>query len=513
MKALISVYDKTGIVEFGRRLAAAGVELISTGGTHQTLTQEGGLPVRQVSEVTGSPEILDGRVKTLHPVIHGGLLARRDSPAHLAELKKHGIEPIDLVVGNLYPFVATISEPDVALDDALENIDIGGPTMLRAAAKNFSAVIVIVDPADYDWVTDKLAGDGLMTEERRHLAAKAFRHVAEYDATVAGYLAEKARDSEALPEHLALTMTQANTLRYGENPHQQGALYVPAGGVSGGIAQARQLHGRELSFNNLMDADAAWRTVSDFAQPAVAVVKHANPCGLSTHYDLAQAYRQAYEGDTVSAFGGIVGYNRTVTVAAAEAMSTVFYEVVVAPGYEPAALDLLKSKRNLRILAVAAVGESIGRPALDLRPITGGILVQTPDAIEEEPSAWKTTTDRSPTEAEMDDLAFAWTAVKHIKSNAIVFAKNRTLIGMGAGQPNRVVSVHLSQRIAGDKAQGCVLASDAFFPFPDNIELAAEAGITAIIQPGGSIRDDEVIEAANHHSIAMVFTGVRHFRH
>ena len=513
MKALISVYDKTGIVEFGRRLAAAGIELISTGGTHQALSQDGGLPVRQVSEVTGSPEILDGRVKTLHPVIHGGLLARRDSPEHLAELEKHGIEPIDLVVGNLYPFVATISKPGVTLDDALENIDIGGPTMLRAAAKNFPSVVVVVDPADYEWVAGKITAGGLSNEERRGLAAKAFRHVAEYDAAVTGYLTDDSTETESLPDTLNLSFSQVNTLRYGENPHQQGALYVPAGGASGGIAHARQLHGRELSFNNLMDADAAWRVVSDFAQPAAAVIKHANPCGLSSHDDLAQAYRQAYEGDTVSAFGGIVGYNRTVTAAAAEAMNPVFYEVVVAPDYEPDALEILQRKRNLRILAVDEIGEAAGAAALDIRPITGGMLVQTPDAIEEEPAAWKTATERAPSEAELDDLAFAWTAAKHIKSNAIVFAKDRTLLGMGAGQPNRVVSVHLSQRIAGDKAQGCVLASDAFFPFPDNIELAAEAGITAIIQPGGSIRDDEVIEAANRHGIAMVFTGVRHFRH
>lgn len=517
MRALISVYDKTGIIEFGRRLAAAGMELISTGGTHQTLSRDGGLPVRQVAEVTGAPEILDGRVKTLHPAIHGGLLARRDSPEHLAELEKHGIEPIDLVVGNLYPFAATIGKPGVALAEALENIDIGGPTLLRAAAKNFPAVAVVVDPADYDWVAGKIAANALTPAERRRLAAKAFRHVAEYDATVAGYLVEEEEGEEALPEQLALSLTRVNTLRYGENPHQQGALYVPAGGRAGGIAHAAQLHGRELSFNNLMDADAAWRTVSDFAQPAAVVIKHANPCGLSSHEDLEQAYRQAYAGDPVSAFGGIVGYNRTVTAAAAAAMHPVFYEVVVAPDYEPAALEILKAKRNLRILAVAGIGDgdgtSSGPAALDLRPITGGMLAQTPDAIEEEPSAWETVTDRAPTEAERDDLVFSWTAVKHIKSNAIVFAKNRTLVGMGAGQPNRVVSVHLSQRSAGDKAPGCVLASDAFFPFPDNIELAAAAGITAIVQPGGSIRDAEVIAAANRHGIAMVFTGVRHFRH
>ena len=513
MRALVSVFDKTGVVEFGQKLVESGFELISTGGTHRTLAEEGRLPVKQVSEVTGSPEILDGRVKTLHPVIHGGILARRDLPAHVGELEEHGIGTIDLVVGNLYPFAETISNPAVTLEDALENIDIGGPTMLRAAAKNFPSVAVVVDPADYGWVAERLAGEGLTEEERRILAAKAFQHVAEYDATVAGYLTEGTEEAEALPETLNLSFTQVTTLRYGENPHQQGGLYVPAGGARGGIAQARQLHGRELSYNNLMDADAAWRTVSDFAEPAVAVIKHANACGLSSHADLAQAYLQAYEGDTVSAFGGIVGFNRPVTAAAAEAMNPVFYEVVVAPGYEAEALEILQRKRNLRVLEVDAGGGELGGISLDIRPITGGILVQTPDDIEESPAGWKTATERTPTESEMEDLAFAWIAGKHIKSNAIVFAKNRTLVGMGAGQPNRVVSVHLSQRIAGDKAKGCVLASDAFFPFPDNIELAAEAGVTAIIQPGGSIRDDEVTEAANKHGIAMVFTGVRHFRH
>ena len=513
MRALLSVFDKTGIVEFGRSLADAGFELVSTGGTHRTLSEEGGLPVKQVSDVTGSPEILDGRVKTLHPVIHGGILARRDLPAHLGELDEHGIGTIDLVVGNLYPFADTISKPDVTMDDALENIDIGGPTMLRAAAKNFPSVAVVVDPADYEWVADRFKGEGLSEVERRGLAAKAFQHVAEYDATVAGFLTESGPDVQLLPEKLNLSFHQLSTLRYGENPHQQGSLYVPASGPGGGIAAARQLHGRELSYNNLMDADAAWRTVSDFSEPAAAVIKHANPCGLSSHEDLSQAYLQAYEGDTVSAFGGIVGFNRTVTAAAAEAMGPVFYEVVVAPGYEPEALEILQRKRNLRVLAVESGRSKLGGVSLDIRPITGGILIQTPDSLQESPADWTTATDRVPTEAEMDDLAFAWVACKHIKSNAIVFAKNRTLMGMGAGQPNRVVSVHLSQRIAGNKAQGCVLASDAFFPFPDNIELAAEAGVTAIIQPGGSIRDDEVITAANDHGIAMVFTGVRHFRH
>ena len=510
MKALLSVYDKTGIIDFSRRLITAGFELISTGGTHHALSQEGGLTVRQVADVTGSPEILEGRVKTLHPVIHAGILARRDSPNHRAELDRHGIDPIDLVVVNLYPFVETISRPGVTLDEALENIDIGGPTMLRAAAKNFPSVAVVVDPSDYSWVADKLAGDGLDLEERRKLAAKAFRHVSVYDTAITGYLAEAAPESDDLPDTISMSLSKVTGLRYGENPHQQGAMYLLEGALSGGVAQARQLHGRELSFNNLMDADAAWRTVCDFGDPTVAVIKHANPCGLASHQDQARAYQQAYEGDSVSAYGGIVGYNRTVTAAAAQAMGPVFYEVVVAPDYEPEALAILRKKRDLRILAV---DQAAGGLAFDIRPITGGVLVQTPDSIEEDPARWETVTHRQPTSDELQDLAFAWKAAKHIKSNAIVFTKDRTLVGMGAGQPNRVVSVHLSQRTAAEKAKGSVLASDAFFPFPDNIELAAEAGITAIVQPGGSIRDSEVIEAANKSGLAMVFTGVRHFRH
>jgi len=510
LRALISVYDKAGVVEFSKRLVESGFELISTGGTHRTLSEEGGLPVKQVSEVTGSPEILEGRVKTLHPVIHAGLLARRSSPGHMAELAEHGIDLIDLVAVNLYPFVETVCKPGVTLDDALENIDIGGPTMLRAAAKNFPSVAVVVDPADYSWIADKMGGAGLSPEDRRNLAAKAFHHVSVYDTAVASYLTAANSETEGLPDQLNLTLIKAATLRYGENPHQQGGLYVAAGSSGGGIAGARQLHGRELSYNNLMDADAVWRTVSDFADPAVAVVKHANPCGLACHQDQVIAYQRAYEGDSISAFGGIVGYNRTVTAAAANAMEAVFYEVVVAPGYEPEALEILQKKRNLRILAVEQTASS---QAYDLRPVSGGLLVQGPDIISEDPASWNTVTERAPTASELEDLAFAWTAAKHIKSNAIVFAKDRTLVGMGAGQPNRVVSVHLSQRTAGDKAAGSVLASDAFFPFPDNIELAAEAGITAVVQPGGSIRDDEVIAEANKRGLAMVFTGVRHFRH
>ena len=508
MKALLSVYDKTGIVEFSKQVAAAGYELLSTGGTHSSLS-EGGLPVQQVADYTGSPEILEGRVKTLHPTIYAGLLARRDSPDHMGELENQGIDPIDLVVVNLYPFVETISKPDVTLADALENIDIGGPTMLRAASKNFPSVAVVVDPADYDWVGEKLADGGLTVEDRRSLAAKAFHHVSTYDAVVTGYLLGGKSEAEGLPDSLTISLKKVAGLRYGENPHQAGALYSESN-VPEGMAGARQLHGRELSYNNLMDADAAWRTASDFSDATVSVVKHANSCGLASRENIAEAYLAAYEGDTVSAFGGIVAFNRTVTTAAADAMEPVFYEVVIAPDYEPQALEILQKKRNLRILAIDKQPDT---PGYDLRPITGGVLVQAADAIEEDPTTWTVATQRAPSDAEMKDLAFAWKAAKHIKSNAIVFAKDLALVGMGAGQPNRVVSVHLSQRASGDKAKGSVLASDAFFPFADNIELAAEAGITAIVQPGGSIRDDEVIAAADKAGLAMVFTGVRHFKH
>ena len=516
MKALISVYDKTGIVEFARVLHQAGIDLISTGGTHRVLTQDGGLPVQQVSDLTGFPEILDGRVKTLHPLIHGGLLARRDRPDHMEELGRQGIEGIDLVLVNLYPFVDTISNPQVTLDDALENIDIGGPTLLRAGAKNFPSVTVVVDPADYEWVADRVTTSGPSLEECRHLAYKAFHHVSLYDTAVAQYLYRGDGDgqdpgqAEGLPQELSLVYQRLQELRYGENPHQKAALYV-ASRDGGGVAKARQLHGRDISFNNLMDADAAWRAVSDFEETAAVVIKHTNPCGLACHPDPAEAYRKAFSGDPVSAFGGIVGFNRTVTVAAAQEMGEVFYEVVVAPDYEPDALELLKKKRNLRILAVPPSTD--GGDSLDLRPLSGGLLVQTRDNIIEDHASWKTVTERTPTQEELRDLAFAWKVSKHVKSNAIVLARDNTLLGMGAGQPNRVNSVHLALRAAGDSSEGSVLASDAFFPFADNIELAGQGGVTAIVQPGGSIRDEEVISAANKYQIGMVFTGIRHFKH
>ena len=508
MRVLASVFDKTGIAAFAQSLAELGAEFISTGGTFRTLSEEASVSVRQVSDITGSPEILDGRVKTLHPTVHGGLLARRDNPAHIAELDRQGIDLIDMVVVNLYPFVETTAKPGVTLDEALENIDIGGPTMLRAAAKNFPSVIVVVDPADYDWVAQQLREGGISAGDRQRLAQKAFHHVSVYDTAVARYLSMERE--EDLPDVFALAYQKVSSMRYGENPHQKAALYAPQSDARGGVAGATQLHGRELSYNNLMDADAAWRTVNDFEDTAAVVIKHTNPCGLACDPDLAEAYLKAYSGDTVSAFGGIVGFNRTVTARTANEMSPVFYEVVVAPDYEPEALELLRRKRNMRILAVEAGGEDL---SYDLRPLSGGLLVQTRDILTEDPATWKTVTKRHATEEEMRDLAFAWKVAKHVKSNAIVLVKGRTLVGLGAGQPNRVNSVHLAVRAAGERATGSVLASDAFFPFADGLELGAEGGATAVAQPGGSIRDQEVIDAADKAGMAMVFTGVRHFRH
>ena len=382
MKALISVYDKTGVIKAAQRLHAADVGLVSTGGTHKAIS-DAGVPVQQVSDFTGFPEILDGRVKTLHPHIHSGLLARRDMPEHMDELSRRSIDAIDLLIGNLYPFREAVSRPDATLDDALENIDIGGPTMLRAAAKNFPSVVVLVDPDDYDWAIGKFVDSDLSHDDRRHLAYKAFHHVSVYDKAIAGYLSSVDSSSDvgsdgSMPEKLELSFSRLTGLRYGENPHQQGALYIPESGSSGGIANARQLHGRELSFNNLMDAEAAWRSVTDFEDTAVVVIKHTNPCGLACHSDQAEAYNRAYSGDPVSAFGGILGFNRTVTAATAQATSGIFYEVIVAPGYEPEALDILKKRRNLRVLEAAP--EKVGL-TYDLRPPVGGLAGPEPGRL------------------------------------------------------------------------------------------------------------------------------------
>jgi len=511
MKAIISTHDKTGVVGFGKTIVEAGFELVSTGGTGAAL-HKGGLDVTQVADLTGSPEILDGRVKTLHPKIAGGILARRDQPSHIEELSEHGIDTIDLVAVNLYPFVKTVAAPDATLEDALENIDIGGPTMIRSAAKNFPHVIVIVDPSDYGWVSERLIlgrGDPstITHEERRSLARKAFQHVALYDTAISQYLTD---GGTVLSDEVTLGFSRQTGLRYGENPHQEAVLYADPLST-GGIVKSRQLHGIEMSFNNYMDADSAWRTVSDFAQPAATVVKHTNPCGLAVHDNQVIAYRRAFEGDSVSAFGGIVGFNRPVTTATAEAMRGVLFDVIIAPGYEPEALKLLERRKRTRVLqAELAVGPMEG---VDVRRVTGGALIQAVDNIGIDTASWEVKSKRKPSEAEMEDLSFAWKAAKHVRSNAIVLAKNSALVGMGAGQPNRVTSVHLALRIAGDAAIGTVMASDAFMPFADNIEMAAEGSVTAIVQPGGSMRDDEVIATADRLGIALVFTGVRHFKH
>jgi phosphoribosylaminoimidazolecarboxamide formyltransferase/IMP cyclohydrolase len=514
MRAIVSVSDKTGVTDFARGLSQLGFEVFSTGGTKKALA-EANVPVKSVSEITGFPEILDGRVKTLHPMVHGGILARRDLPSHMAELAKNKIEKIDLVAVNLYPFVQTVAKEGVSLEEALENIDIGGPTMIRAAAKNFPGVIVIVDPADYPLVLEKLKKGDLPLAERKRLAQKAFQHVAIYDTAISQYLR---RDSEGFPEEMTIALKKRYGLRYGENPHQQAAFYVEpvvGGGIDTGITWAKQLGGKELSFNNILDADAAWGAVTDFAAPTVAIIKHTNPCGLASHEDIAEAYRRAFSGDEVAAFGGIVASNRAVTLAMAEAIKPVFYEIVIAPEYDSEALKLLQTKRDLRILVAELPSGYAKAPAvyLDFRRVKGGFLVQNSDSLPEDSVNLKTVTKRQPTPAEVKGLLFAWRVVKHIKSNAIVLAKDATLLGMGAGQPSRIISAQIAIEKAGDKVSGSVLASDAMFPFPDVAEAAAKAKVTAIIQPGGSIRDEDSIKAADAHNIAMVFTGVRHFRH
>ncbi len=514
MRAIISVSDKAGVTDFAKGLSQLGFEIFSTGGTKKVLA-EAKIPVKSVSEITGFPEILDGRVKTLHPMVHGGILANRKIAAHMEELAKNKIETIDLVVVNLYPFVQTVAKENVTLDEALENIDIGGPTMIRAAAKNFTSVIVLVDPADYQPVLEKLKRGDLPLAERKRLAQKAFQHVAVYDTAISQYLRQ---DTEGFPEEMTIAMKKRYGLRYGENPHQQAAFYAELAvgtSIDTGITWAKQLGGKELSFNNILDADAAWGVVTNFSTPTVAIIKHTNPCGLASHDDIAEAYRRAFSGDEVAAFGGIVAANRPVTLAMAEAMKPVFYEIVIAPEYESEALKLLKSKKDLRIL-VAELPPGYGKaPAgyLDFRRVKGGFLVQNSDSLSEDSVNLKTVTKRQPTPAEISDLLFAWRAVKHIKSNAIVLAKDKTLLGMGAGQPSRIVSAQIAIEKAGDKVMGSVLASDAMFPFSDVVEAAAKAGVTAIIQPGGSIRDEDSIKAADARNMAMVFTGTRHFRH
>ena len=502
-RALLSVHDKTGIADLARGLVEAGWELVSSGGTASVLADEG-VPVVEVGEVTGAPEILGGRVKTLHPAIHGGILADRSDPGHLANLEARGIVPIDLVVGNLYPFTS---------DPGIELIDIGGPTMVRAAAKNHAHVGVVVDPADYRTVLDEIRAVGSLSDAtRRRLARSAFAHTAAYDAAIVAWFDEDPSSDHAndlLKPSLHLALDRVHDLRYGENPHQAGARYRAAG--SSGWWDTAVVHGgKAMSYLNLFDTEAAWRLVHRLGdEPCAVVVKHANPCGAAVGSDIADAYLSAHRCDPMSAFGGVVAVNRPVTPAMAEALSEVFTEVVVAPAYEPDALVLLGERKNLRVLEAGPPGW----PELDVRGIDGGLLVQTADELVAEPSVWRVVTEREPTGAEWADLEFAWRVVARVSSNAIVLVKNRCAVGIGAGQQNRRDASRIAAEKAAGRAIGGACASDAFFPFRDGLDAAADAGVTAVVQPGGSLRDDEVVAAADAHGMAMVFTDERHFRH
>ncbi|WP_303218540.1 bifunctional phosphoribosylaminoimidazolecarboxamide formyltransferase/IMP cyclohydrolase [Enterococcus asini] len=510
-RALISVSDKTGLVAFAKGIVAAGLEIISTGGTKKAL-DEAGVPSLAIEEVTGFPEMMDGRVKTLHPKIHGGLLGRRDLDSHMAAMRSHGITEIDLVVVNLYPFKETIEKPDVTEAEAIENIDIGGPSMLRSGAKNFASVAVVVDPADYELVLTELQAGGTTLGTRKYLAAKVFRHTAAYDALIAGYLTDAVGDSQ--PEKMTLTYELKQSLRYGENSHQQAAFYQDALPVSYSIAQAKQLHGKELSYNNIKDADAALRIAREFEAPTVVALKHMNPCGIGTGDTIEAAYDFAYAADPVSIFGGILVANRTIDLATAEKMHQLFLEIIIAPDFTEEAFAVLSKKKNLRLMTLdfSQKDQSTNNETVS---VLGGLLVQEQDVVKEDPANWQVVTKRQPTEAELAAMAFAWKAVKHVKSNAIVLANEHQTVGIGAGQMNRVGSVKIAidQAEAAEMMDGAVLASDAFFPMADSVEYAAAHGIKAIVQPGGSIKDQLSIEAADAAGIAMVFTDLRHFRH
>jgi phosphoribosylaminoimidazolecarboxamide formyltransferase/IMP cyclohydrolase len=523
-RALISVYDKRGVVELARALMALKVEILSTGGTARLL-RENGVTLREVSQVTGFPEMLGGRVKTLHPAIHAGILARRDDAEHMAALARQGFGPIDLVVVNLYPFAQTAARAEATPAELIEEIDIGGPTMLRAAAKNFEGVAVVVSPDDYPHVIEELKRSGTLSlGTRLELARKVFAATTLYDSTIARTLEELRVEGEGLkreaaagfPAVLTLAGRKAMDLRYGENPHQRAALYQSDGA---GIAAARQLQGKELSYNNLLDLDAAWDLAQEFAEPVCAIIKHTNPCGTAVGKTQAEAYERALASDPVSAFGSVIGFNQPVTAATAEAMSKLFVECVAAPGYEPAALELFAKKRNLRLLVIPSASEgSAFSDGWRVRSISGGFLLQDKDCGQLNPKELRTVTKRAPTAEELAQLLFAWVVCKHTKSNAIVYVRDSQTIGVGAGQMSRVDSVKLGAMKArelghGERLKGSVIASDAFFPFPDGVEEAAKAGVTAVIQPGGSVRDGEVIAAADRLGLAMLFTGVRHFRH
>jgi len=514
-RALISVSDKTGVVELAQALAAAGVQILSTGGTAKLLEKEG-VRVTEVSAHTGFPEMLDGRVKTLHPKIHGGILARRDLREHMAAIDKAGIAPIDLIVVNLYPFEATIADPDCTLENAVENIDIGGPAMLRAAAKNYGGVAVLVDPADYAGVLAEIRASGGVADATRFaLAKKVFAHTAGYDGAIANYLTSLDAQNRRgpYPDTLSLQFVKRQEMRYGENPHQTAAFYRDRNPVAGGIASFSVLQGKELSYNNVADADAAWECVKSFAEPACVIVKHANPCGVAIADSPLAAYRKAFATDPTSAFGGILAFNRALDRGAAEEIGKQFAEVIIAPRIEPAAREFLAAKQNLRVLEVPLSHES---QAHDYKRVGGGLLVQGSDTRVLEKTDLAVKTKKKPGEAQLADLLFAWKVAKYVKSNAIVFCRDGATVGVGAGQMSRIDSARIAAikaKNAGLEIAGSVVASDAFFPFRDGLDAVVDAGAVAVIQPGGSVRDDEVIAAADERGIAMVFTGVRHFRH
>jgi phosphoribosylaminoimidazolecarboxamide formyltransferase/IMP cyclohydrolase len=509
-RALISVSDKRGVGEFAKELASLGFEIISTGGTKKML-QEQGVPVLSVSDVTGFPEILEGRVKTLNPFIHGGLLAKHDDKGHQKQLEEHGIEPIQLVCVNLYPFQQTIEKPDVTVADAIENIDIGGPAMLRASAKNHQYVTVVVDPADYETVLNELKAGGETTlETRRKLAAKVFRHTAAYDALIAEYMTNLT--GEETPEKLTVTYELKQTLRYGENPHQKAAFYKKPLGSEFSIAYAKQLHGKELSYNNINDADAALQIVKEFEEPAAVAVKHMNPCGVGIGKNVYEAFEKAFAADPVSIFGGIIAFNREVDAQTAAKLHEIFLEIIIAPSFSEEAVAILtEKKKNLRLLTISFEKEN--KSEVRMTTVEGGLLVQERDAFTLNDAKITIPTKRQPTPEEWEALKLGWKVVKHVKSNAIVVSSKDMTLGIGAGQMNRVGSAEIALNQAGKQAEGACLASDAFFPMDDTVEAAAKAGITAIIQPGGSVRDADSIKKADEYGIAMVFTGVRHFKH
>ncbi len=511
-RAIISVSDKTGIADFSRKLVEMGVEILTTGGTAKLLSSEG-IPCKEVAEITGFPECLDGRVKTLHPRIHGGILAIRSNPEHMKRIEELGIETIDLIVVNLYPFKATIQKPKVEFEECVENIDIGGPSMLRAAAKNHQDVTVITDPADYELVLRQISSTGDTSYQTRfYLAKKVFEHTAAYDALIAQYFLSRTPEKK-LPDMYTLTFDKVGELRYGENPHQHATFFRNSIPVAGSLSEAVQKNGKELSYNNIADADATICCLKEFSEPTVVAVKHANPCGVGSAATILEAWRKAFESDAVSIFGGIVAANREIDAQTAEEMSKIFLEVIIAPSYSPEALAIFSQKKNLRVLELPGITNKIPENELNYKRVLGGLLVQEHDSNVYEKADLRTVTKAEPDPALTADMEFAMKVVKHVKSNAIVVVKDKQTVGIGPGQTNRIGSAQIAFAFAGDKAKGAVLGSDAFFPFSDCVEAAHEAGITAIVQPGGSVRDQESIDACDKYGIAMVFTGTRHFRH